>query len=65
MPTSITILIIIINRLGSTRFDLAPLGVTVRRYQAWLGLAWIRLARLRLARLGSTQLGSARLGSPT
>ena len=43
----ITILILIINRLGSTRFDLAPLGVAMLPAVAWLGFArlgseWLR-----------------------
>ena len=52
MPTSITILNIIINRLGSTRFDLAPLGVATLTSLAWLGQTWLGFVRLGLAWLG-------------
>ena len=66
MP-KITILILIINRLGSTRLDLASLGVATLPCLAWLGLDPLGSASPR-ARLGPTQLSSARLGnlaSPT
>ena len=58
----ITILILKIIRLGSTRFDLAPLGVAMLPGLAWLEFARLHSEWLRLAWLGTTQLGSARLG---